>query len=66
MNIKNIIEKLHNTYQYIIVTEHIPENEFISNVDISSGNETRIRMNSGIVLNKPNTSNWRFLNNGNL
>jgi len=48
--IKNIIEKLHNTYQYIIVTEHIPENEFISNVDISSGNETRIRMNSGIVL----------------
>jgi hypothetical protein len=50
--IKNIIEKLYNTYQYIIVTEHIPENNFISNVDISSGNETRIRLNSGIILTK--------------
>lgn len=48
--IKNIIKKLYGKYQYILVTEHIPEKEFISNIDMFSGNETRIKLNSGIVL----------------
>lgn len=49
-DIVNIVKKLYDTYQYVIVTEHIPGKEFVSNVDISSGNGTRICINSGIIL----------------
>lgn len=49
-DIVNIVKKLHNTYQYVIVTEHIPGKEFVPNVNISSGNGTRICIDSGIIL----------------
>ncbi len=40
-------------YKYIIVTEHLPSDEFISNVDIISGQGTRLKKKSGIQLLQP-------------
>ena len=47
--IKQISEKLVN-YQYIIITEHIPNGNFIPNKDIISGQGIRIKQNSGVNL----------------
>ncbi|WP_116771139.1 class I SAM-dependent methyltransferase [Maribacter litoralis] len=40
-------------YKYIIVTEHLPSDEFIANVDIISGQGTRLKKKSGIQLLQP-------------
>lgn len=47
-----IIRKL-KQYKYIIVTEHLPSDEFIANVDIISGQGTRLKKKSGIQLIQP-------------
>jgi hypothetical protein len=48
-NIKSVINKLQQ-YQYIIVTEHLPSDEFIPNIDKLDGGNIRNSINSGIVL----------------
>ena len=48
--INNILKNIYDTYQYIIITEHIPKDKFIPNIDMSSGNKTRIELNSGVVV----------------
>ena len=50
--IKRIVLKLCN-YQYIIVTEHIPEGGFDPNVDIISGQGIRLKKQSGVDLMAP-------------
>ncbi len=53
LEIQKIIKKLQN-YQYIILTEHIPEGDFIPNVDIISGQGIRLKKKSGVdVLASP-------------
>ncbi|WP_271855681.1 class I SAM-dependent methyltransferase [Patiriisocius marinus] len=47
--ILNILEKLKN-YRYVVLTEHVPEGDFIPNVDIISGQGTRLKKHSGINL----------------
>ena len=42
------------TYKYIVLTEHIPLNNFIPNKDIISGQGIRIKQNSGVnILESP-------------
>ncbi|MEO1021503.1 MAG: methyltransferase domain-containing protein [Bacteroidota bacterium] len=47
-----IVSKL-SGYNYAIITEHVPEGEFIPNKDIISGQGTRLRKHSGLVLSEP-------------
>lgn len=47
--IKAIVEKLYS-FTYVILTEHLPEGSFIPNVDILSGQGTRLKKNSGVDL----------------
>ncbi|WP_121666439.1 class I SAM-dependent methyltransferase [Mesonia aquimarina] len=47
--IKNIVKKLYN-YKYIILTEHLPEEDFEPNKDIISGQGIRLKKQSGINL----------------
>lgn len=44
------ITKKLQSYQYIILTEHIPSEKFIPNIDIISGQGIRLKKNSGIDL----------------
>ena len=48
----NILEKL-KKYQYVVLTEHLPEGDFIPNIDIISGQGTRLKKHSGINLEAP-------------
>ena len=51
--IQNVLKKIAN-YKYIILTEHIPLGNFISNKDIISGQGIRLKKNSGVnVLEAP-------------
>jgi hypothetical protein len=50
--IQQILPKL-NKYQYLIVSEHIPEGEFVANVDIISGQGIRLKKQSGVDLLAP-------------
>lgn len=50
--IECIVEKLYN-FKYVIVTEHLPENNFIPNTDIISGQGIRLKKQSGINLLAP-------------
>ncbi len=51
--VQRILNKL-SDYKYVIITEHIPEGEFIPNLDIISGQGTRLKKNSGLdVLSQP-------------
>tara|TARA_R100000935_G_C2837383_1_gene168920 strand:- start:1559 stop:2236 length:678 start_codon:yes stop_codon:yes gene_type:complete len=47
--VKSIVSQLTN-YQYVVLTEHIPEGEFVPNKDIISGQGTRLKIRSGIDL----------------
>ena len=47
-----ISEKLH-AYQYVILTEHLPNTDFIPNKDIISGQGIRLKKQSGINLLLP-------------
>ncbi|MGN8224316.1 class I SAM-dependent methyltransferase [Gracilimonas sp. BCB1] len=50
--IQCIVSKLYN-YEYIILTEHLPEGDFEPNRDIISGQGTRLKKNSGVDLLEP-------------
>lgn len=50
--IEKIISKLYN-YKYIVLTEHIPNGDFVANKDIISGQGIRIKKQSGVQLLKP-------------
>jgi hypothetical protein len=47
--IKSVTEKL-NQYEYLILTEHIPEGDFEPNLDIISGQGIRLKKNSGVDI----------------
>ena len=47
--IKSVVEKL-TAFKYIILTEHIPEEDFEPNKDIISGHGTRLKKQSGVNL----------------
>jgi len=47
--IQQIVNKLAN-YKYLILTEHIPEGDFMPNKDIISGQGIRIKKNSGVAI----------------
>lgn len=45
--VQRILNKL-SDYKYVIITEHIPEGEFVPNLDIISGQGTRLKKKSGL------------------
>ncbi|MGI0108230.1 class I SAM-dependent methyltransferase [Salinimicrobium sp. WS361] len=47
--IKSVVQKLYG-FKYVILTEHIPEEDFEPNKDIISGQGTRLKKQSGVVL----------------
>ena len=47
--IQNIVSKLKN-YKYVILTEHLPNGKFTPNKDIISGQEIRLKKQSGVNL----------------
>ena len=50
--VQNVVRKLSN-FNYVIITEHIPEGEFIANKEIISGQGTRLKIQSGLNLLAP-------------
>ena len=50
--IAEVVAKLYN-YKYIIITEHLPNEEFIANKDIISGQGIRLKKNSGVNIIEP-------------
>ncbi len=50
--VQRIIDKLYQ-YKYVILSEHIPEGDFIPNIDIISGQGIRLKKHSGIDLMAP-------------
>ncbi|PWN06013.1 class I SAM-dependent methyltransferase [Rhodohalobacter mucosus] len=50
--IQRIVNKL-AVFRYVILTEHLPEGDFIPNKDIISGQGTRLKINSGVNLQVP-------------
>ena len=50
--VQNILQKL-SSYQYAIITEHIPDGEFVPNIDIISGQGIRLKKQSGLDLLAP-------------
>jgi hypothetical protein len=50
--IKSVLNKLKN-YQYVIITDHIPEGDFEPNKDIISGQGTRLKKKSGLDILAP-------------
>jgi len=47
--IESIVKKLAN-FNYVILTEHLPEGDFIPNIDIISGQGIRLKKQSGVDL----------------
>jgi SAM-dependent methyltransferase len=51
--VQQVIEKL-SQYQYVLLTEHVPEGDFVPNMDIISGQGIRLKKQSGLdVLYAP-------------
>lgn len=50
--VESIVDKL-SRYKYVILTEHLPIADFTPNLDIISGQGTRLKMQSGINLLRP-------------
>ena len=50
--IKTVVEKLYN-FEYVILTEHLPEEDFEPNMDIISGQGIRLKKQSGVKLLAP-------------
>jgi SAM-dependent methyltransferase len=50
--IQNIVRKLAD-FKYVILTEHLPEEDFTPNKDIISGQGTRLKKQSGLNLLAP-------------
>ncbi|MDO5979497.1 class I SAM-dependent methyltransferase [Flavivirga spongiicola] len=52
--IQKVIKKIAVAYKYIILTEHVPLDDFIPNKDIISGQGIRLKQNSGVnILEAP-------------
>ncbi|MGB1042260.1 MAG: class I SAM-dependent methyltransferase [Tenacibaculum sp.] len=47
--VQNVVRKL-SKYKYVVLTEHLPEGDFIPNKDIISGQGIRLKMKSGVNL----------------
>ena len=47
-----VVNKLH-CFKYVILTEHVPEGEYVPNLDIISGQGIRLKKQSGINLLNP-------------
>ena len=47
--IKNVVEKLYD-FKYVILTEHLPQEDFEPNKDIISGQGIRLKKRSGVNL----------------
>lgn len=47
-----ILRKL-KPFKYLILTEHLPEGDFIPNIDIISGQGIRLKKQSGLNITKP-------------
>ncbi|MEX0312864.1 MAG: class I SAM-dependent methyltransferase [Allomuricauda sp.] len=47
--IKNVVDKLYN-FKYVVLTEHLPQGDFLPNVDIISGQGIRLKKQSGVDL----------------
>ncbi len=56
--VQSILDKLKG-YKYVILTEHLPNGEFTPNVDIVSGQGTRLKKQSGLNITKP-PFNFKF------
>jgi hypothetical protein len=53
VEVKNVLEKLRQ-FKYVILTEHIPNGDFIPNKDIISGQGIRLKKGSGLdILRAP-------------
>lgn len=50
--VESIISRL-TGFKYVIVTEHIPEGDFMPNIEIISGQGTRLKKQSGLNLLAP-------------
>ncbi|WP_431135737.1 class I SAM-dependent methyltransferase [Psychroserpens mesophilus] len=50
--VRSILNKL-TDFKYVIITEHLPEGEFVPNKDIISGQGTRLKKQSGLNVLKP-------------
>ncbi|MCF8277263.1 MAG: class I SAM-dependent methyltransferase [Flavobacteriales bacterium] len=50
--VQSVVTKL-AAYQYVIITEHLPEGAFTPNKDIISGQGTRLKKQSGVDLLAP-------------
>ena len=50
--IKGVVEKLYD-FKYVILTEHLPEKDFVPNKDIISGQGIRLKKQSGVNLLAP-------------
>ena len=50
--IKSVVEKLYD-YKYVILTEHLPKEDFEPNKDIISGQGIRLKKQSGVNLLAP-------------
>jgi hypothetical protein len=50
--VQSILNKL-TDFKYVILTEHVPEGDFIPNKDIISGQGTRLKKQSGLDLLAP-------------
>lgn len=51
VEVKQVVDKLSN-YRYVLLTEHLPDGDFIPNLDIISGQGIRLRKGSGLDLLK--------------
>ncbi|WP_420602685.1 methyltransferase domain-containing protein [Flagellimonas sp.] len=47
--IKNIVDKLPD-FKFVILTEHLPQGDFVPNINIISGQGTRLKKQSGVDL----------------
>lgn len=52
MEVQSIVNKLSN-FKYVIITEHLPAGDFIPNIDILSGQGTRLKKQSGLNVLEP-------------
>ncbi len=52
VEIKSVVEKLY-AFKYVILTEHLPEEDFEPNKDIISGQGIRLKKHSGVNLLAP-------------
>ena len=51
-SIHSFLKLIEGKYKYLIITEHLPDNDFLPNKDIPTGPYIRLIKNSGVVLTK--------------